>query len=69
MAGAAILTGMMIGAVVEILVAEETAPAFVANAIPGFGACAMNAAGIEFAFVAERTLPTGLATGKREKKE
>ena len=64
--GAAILTGTMIRAVVQILIAEQTAPAFVAHAIEGFLAGSKLTAGIEFAFVAQRSLPAGLTTAKRE---
>lgn len=64
-AGAAVLAGFVVRAVVQILVAEETAPAFVALALPGFLAGAVHAARIGFAFCAEGALPAGVATEMR----
>lgn len=66
-AGAAVLAGLVIRAVVEVLVAEQTAPAFVALALPGFLAGAVHTARIGFAFCAESALPAGVATGMRER--
>lgn len=66
--GATILTRTMICAVVQVLVAKQTAPAFVANAFPGFGACAVHTAGVSFTFVAQWAFVTGL-TSKTIKKD
>lgn len=52
----------MIRAVVEVLVAKQTAPAFVAEALPGFLAATVKAAWISHALVAVRSLPTVVAS-------
>lgn len=66
--GSIILAGMMMGAVVEILVAVDTTPAFLANAFPGFFTCAVNAFGMGYTFVAERSFPAKMTAKKRKKR-
>lgn len=51
----------MVGAVVEILVAEETAPAFMAVAMVGLLAGSVEAARVADALVALLSLPAELA--------
>lgn len=50
----------MIGAEVEVLVAEETTPALFAHALVAIDARAVHTAGISLALVAELTFPAGL---------
>lgn len=47
----------VVGTVVEVLVAEEPAPALVAQAVPRLLARAVQAAGVALALVAQRALP------------
>lgn len=47
----------VVGTVVEVLVAEEPAPALVAQAVPRLLARAVQAAGVTLALVALRALP------------
>lgn len=61
-AGSTVLTGFVICAVVQVLVAEQTAPAFVADAVPGFQAASVDASRVRFAFVAHGTFPASVAT-------
>lgn len=56
----------MIGAVVQVLIAEQTTPALLADAFPWFVASSMHATRVRFAFVAELSLPSCLTTVKRE---
>lgn len=63
-AGAAIHAGTMVRAVVQILIAEQTAPALVAYAVPGLVACAMHAARIRSALIAQRSSPALLTAAK-----
>lgn len=49
---------LVVGAVVEVLVAEEAAPALLAIALPGFLAHTVQAAGVTDALIAEPPLPT-----------
>jgi len=60
-AGGAVLARAVVGTVVQVLVAEEAAPAFVAAALEGLGAGAVHAARVAHATVAVRALPAGLA--------
>lgn len=53
-----IVTGSVVGAEVEILVAHLTAPSFLTFTGPGFGACAMDTARIYLTLVASGTLPS-----------
>lgn len=62
-AGAAVHAGLVIRAIVQVLVAEQSAPAFVAKALPGFLAATMKAAWISHALVAVRSLPAVVASG------
>ena len=52
----------VVGAVVEVLVAEHAAPAVEAVALVGLGAGAVHAAGIPLALVAAGALPAVLAS-------
>uniref|UniRef100_A0A8D8Y3F2 Uncharacterized protein n=1 Tax=Cacopsylla melanoneura TaxID=428564 RepID=A0A8D8Y3F2_9HEMI len=56
--GSAILTRLVIGAVVQILVAEQTAPAFITQALPGFMARAVQTAWVTLALITELAFPT-----------
>ena len=60
-ASAAILARLVVGAVVQVLVAKETAPAFVAVALPRLLARAVQTARITDALVAQLSLPTQFA--------
>lgn len=52
----------MIRAIVEILVAEQPAPALVALAFPGLLAATVEAARIPDALIAQRALPAAVAS-------
>lgn len=56
-AGAAVEAGLVIRAIVEILVAEEPAPALVAQTLPGLLAATVKASGIPHALIAKGALP------------
>lgn len=58
----------MVGAIVEILVAEKTTPAFSAMAFPWFLAGSVDAARVGFTFVAHLSLPTGLTSEMKKKR-
>lgn len=60
-AGRAVHAGPVVGAVVEVLVAEEAAPAFLAVALPWLTASAVRAAGVADALVAHSALPADAA--------
>lgn len=64
---AVVLARPMIGAVVQVLVAEQTAPAFVAIAFPFLLAGAVNAARIRFAFVAQGPFISRMASAIRRR--
>ena len=66
-AGSAVPAGPVVGAVVEVLVAEEAAPALLAEALVRLLARAVDAARVQDAAVAKRPGEPGLAP-KREKK-
>ncbi len=57
-AGGSVATGLVVGTVVEVLVAEEAAPPVVAVALPGFLAGPVLAAGISNTLIAKRSGPT-----------
>lgn len=61
-ARAAVPAGFVVGAVVEVLVAEEAAPALVAHAVPRLDAAAVDAAGVPLALIAQRPFPAGLTS-------
>lgn len=61
-ASSSILTRFVVGAEVQILIAEQSTPAFVAEALPGLLAGPVYASRIGFTLVAQGTLPAGLAT-------
>lgn len=65
---ATVLAWPMVGAIVQILIAKQTAPTFVATAFPWLLACAVNASRIWFAHVAQSTFPAGLASALEENK-
>lgn len=58
----------MIGAVVKILIAEQTTPAIVADAFPWLVAGAVHAARIRCTLIAQWSLPTLLAAASRVNK-
>lgn len=68
-AGCPVGTGLVIGAVVEVLVAEETPPALLAVALPRLVACSVKATWVADTLIAggalpahsTRTSPRGLA--------
>lgn len=60
-AGSTVLARFVVGAKVQVLVAEQTAPAFVAQALPRLLAGSVHAARVRFALVAQLSLPSGLA--------
>ncbi len=60
-AGAAVLAGLVIGAVVEIVIAKQTAPTIVAVALPRLLAGAVHTAWIADALVAQLSLPSQFA--------
>lgn len=60
-AGGPVLARVVVGAVVEVLVAEEPPPALLAVALPGLQAGAVQAAGVADAFVAGGALPADAA--------
>jgi hypothetical protein len=62
-AGAAVAAGPVVGAVVEVQVAEETAPALVAQTLPRLVAGAVVAARVLQTLVAPRARPSLLAPG------
>lgn len=64
-AGATVVAGLVVGAVVEILVAEEPAPALVAETFPGLLAAAVEAARVTDARVAEGTGPAALTPAQK----
>ena len=67
-ASGSIVAGLVIGAVVQVLVAKKTAPAFFAVASPRFITGSMLASRVSDTIVAEGSLPTIPAPLKREKR-
>lgn len=65
--GAAVSARLMVGAVVQVLVAEQPAPAFVAQTVPRLLAGTVSAVRIRFAFVAQSTFPTAVTSAYGEK--
>lgn len=57
-AGASIATRFVIGAVIQVLVAEKASPAFVTEAVPRLLAGSVQTSWIPLALVAERALPS-----------
>ena len=56
-AGCSVVTGTIVGAEVEILVAHLTSPSLLALTSPGLGTCAVDTARIDLALIAGSTLP------------
>lgn len=56
-AGGAVGARLVVGAVVEVLVTEQASPAFLADALPGLGACAVEAARVAHTLRAVGPLP------------
>lgn len=56
-ASTAVAARFVIGAEVEVLVAEKTTPAFVAKAVPRFHAGSVRATWVALALVAKRAFP------------
>lgn len=65
-ASTAIAAGFVVGTEVEVLVAEKTAPAFIAKTVPRFHAGSMHATWVTLALVAERAFPPRLASKTEE---
>lgn len=69
-AGSSVLAWFVVRAKVQILIAEQTTPAFVAKALPRFLAGSVHASRVGFAFVAKSSFPSGLTSvGKKQKKD
>lgn len=66
-ARAVVLTRPMVGAEVQVLVAEQSTPALVAEALPLLLTRAVHAAGIALAFAAEPADPTWMTSAKEKK--
>lgn len=64
--GATVLAGFVIGAVVEILIAEQTTPTFVAITLPRLLAGSVKAAWVPDALVAQFALPSQFASVQKE---
>lgn len=64
-----VFAGLVVRAIVEILVAEQTPPTFVADAVPLLLARTVKASGIPFTFVAEFTLPAAVTSGNNKKRK
>lgn len=62
MAGAPVAARPVVGAVVEVLVTEQTSPALLANTVPGPRAGPVHAARVPLALVAQLAYPTLIAT-------
>lgn len=62
-ARAAVVTRLVVGAVVEVLVAEQAAPALLADAVPGPRARAAHTARVPLAPVAQLAHPARMTTG------
>lgn len=56
-AGGPVSTGLVVGAIVQVLVAEETSPAFFAHTLPRLCAGAMQTARVPHTLAAGRALP------------
>jgi len=69
-AGATVQARFVIRAIVEVLVAEQSAPTFVALALPGFLAATVEATRVPDALIAQRTLPAVVAsvTARQERR-
>lgn len=67
-AGATMSARPVVGAVVEVLVAEESAPTFVAQAVPGLLARAVQTTGVALALVAQSSFPTVVTSGTTQLK-
>ena len=64
-AGRSVMTGLVVGAEVEILVAHLASPALRALAGPGLGAGPVDTAGVDLAVLTEGSLPA-LVTSERD---
>lgn len=62
MAGAPVATRPVVGAVVEVLVTEETSPALLADTVPGSRAGAVHAARVALTLVTQLAYPALIAT-------
>lgn len=67
-ANAVVLAGFMVGAVVEVLVAEQSTPALVADAVPLLLACSVQASRIPLAFITIPAGPSALTSETIERK-
>ena len=64
-AGGPVVTGLVVGAEVEILVTHLTTPAFRALTRPGLGAGAVDTAGVDLAVLAQGALPALMTSEER----
>lgn len=67
-AGAVVAARFVVGAVVQVLIAEQSSPTLVADAIPWFHARTVHATRVSGTFVAQLTGPATVAS-KRENKD
>ena len=67
-AGCPVLARLVVGAIVEVLVAKVASPALVAVALPSLVASAVLAAGVLFARVTCVSFPAGQTTAKKKRK-
>ena len=65
-AGGPVVTGLVVGAEVEVLVTHLTPPAFRALTGPGLGAGSVDTAGVDLAVLTQGALPALVTSGKRE---
>lgn len=68
-ASAAVVARLVICAEIQVLIAEQAAPALLADAFPLFRASSMHASWIHFTFVTIWSLPSGLASVVGEETE
>ena len=64
-ASSSVVTGLVVGAEVEILVTHLTTPAFRALTRPGLGAGAVDTAGVDLAVLAQGALPALVTSEER----
>lgn len=67
-ARAAVLARLVVRAVVQVLVAEQSAPALVADALPLLLARSVHASRVQLALLAQRALPSFLAAATEKKR-
>ncbi len=65
--GTAVSARLVIGTVIQVLIAEQATPAFDAQTFPRFLALAVQTARVLFAFVAQATFPSAVTSVTRQK--